>query len=179
MKLSLEQEQKKFYNSNKDYFTYSRSLNAEMTEERREAFRFIPNGSLVLDIGCGTAENGKYISEFAGYVGIDLSGMALDMAMDYKSKNFNLIRGDVSKLPLKPNSFDVVLSTYSLEHFLSPRNILDGMYEVCKKDGIIIIISPAWDLPFKFPPSINLNLNSHKRLFFSLVRVFEDLFSVI
>ena len=175
MKTSLEEELKNFYNSNEEYYIYARRLNEPFTDERKEAFGLIPNGSFVLDVGCGTAENGKFISRSARYVGLDFSKIALDMASDYKSKSFYLVVGDVSRLCFKPNSFDVVLSTYSLEHFSKPKEVLDQMYMTCKKDGKIIIISPAWDLPFAFPPSMNMGRMTFKLLFYSLLRVFEDL----
>ncbi len=173
--MTLKKELKDFYNSNRDYYLEARRLNVNLTDEREKAFRFIPAGSLVLDIGCGTAENGKFISEFARYVGLDFSTIALDMALDYKLKNFYLVKGDVSRPCFKPGSFDVVISTYSLEHFLAPRDVLDQMYNVCKKGGCLIIISPAWDLPFQFPPSMNFAGNIYRRFFYIILRIFEDL----
>ncbi len=175
MKMNLEKELKDFYNSNKEYYAYARKLNELLSDEREKAFSFIPSGSLVLDIGCGSAENGKYISKFARYVGLDFSRIAIDMALDYKSENFHLVKGDACNLCFKPNSFDAVISTYSLEHFLAPKDALNQMYNACRKGGNIIIISPAWDLPFQFPSSMNIDKDIRKRFFYTILRVIEDL----
>ncbi len=173
-KIEIERSSRKFYNTNREYFVYEKGLNESLSKEREEAFRFIPPGSLVLDVACGTAENGRYISKFATYVGVDFSDIAIEMARHNKSENFKIVKAVSSDLPFNDNTFDIVLATYALEHFLDPQYAIDEMYRVCKKGGMIIMLSPAWDLPFQFPPSMSIERNILKRLFYTIMRVTED-----
>jgi ubiquinone/menaquinone biosynthesis C-methylase UbiE len=169
-----------FWNTSKEYFVYGRSINIQLTDERREMLEHIAKNSLVLDVACGTAENGKYISKFAKYVGCDVSSIALKMAKDYANSNFFLIKSDTDRLPFSNNTFDVVVSTYSLEHFTDPKKVLDEIYRVCNKNGSIILISPSWDLPYSPPPSLkNKVQNRLYRYRFDAYRFKEEILEII
>ncbi len=143
-----------FWDKDEEYFRFARDANLVLKGEREDMLRYINPGDLVLDVACGSAENGRYISQFAHYVGTDISSIALKMGRDYKNENFDLVHSDAEMLPFADNFFNVVLSTYSLEHFLNPKKVIDEMYRVCKKTGKIISISPAWDFPLSLPPSL-------------------------
>lgn len=143
-----------FWNKSEEYFNQARNANLELKFERRDMLKYISRNDLVLDVASGTCENGKYISQFAHYIGVDISSIALEMAKDYSNDNFSVVKADVESLPFDDNKFDVVLSTYSLEHFLNPKKVVDEMYRVCKKQGKIILISPAWDFPLSLPSSL-------------------------
>jgi ubiquinone/menaquinone biosynthesis C-methylase UbiE len=169
-----------FWDTSSDYFLLARQKNIQLTDERDDMLKRIPKDSLVLDVACGTAENGKYISKIAKYLGIDISTLGLQMAKDYANPNFSLLRSDVDKLPFFDNSFDVIISTYSLEHFTDPEIVLNEIYRVCKKNGHIILISPSWDLPYSPPPSINEKLkNRFFRYRFDLFRFKEEILEIL
>lgn len=169
-----------FWDTSRDYFLLSRQKNIQLTEERNEMFQYISRDSLVLDVACGTAENGKHISEFATYVGCDISTIGLKMAKDYANPNFFLTRSDIEKLPFADNSFDTVISTYSLEHFTNPEIALNDIYRVCKKNGHIILISPSWDLPYSPPPSLKEKVkNRFFRYRFDVFRFKEEVLEIL
>lgn len=163
-----------FWDKDKEYSKLAREANLVLKEERLDMLKYINQGDLVLDVGCGGSENGRYISQFAYYVGTDISSMAIKMGMDYKNENFDLVRSNVEMLPFIDNSFDVVLSTHSLEHFLNPKKVIDEMYRVCKKTGKIILISPAWDFPLSLPPSLG-RLNRLQKLRFIFKKSIKQL----
>lgn len=150
----------KFWNESEEYFQKASDVNRELTNERKEMLKYISKEKKVLDIGCGTAENSIHISKIAKYVGIDISDIALKIAEKYKNDNVTLLKADISEIPFSDDSFDVIICTYSFEHFLEPEKILNEMLRVCKEKGKIIIISPSWDFPFSFPPSINFSSRS-------------------
>ena len=56
--------------------------------------------------------------------------------------------------------FDDVICTYSLEHFVNPKKVIEEMVRVCKVGGKIIIMSPAWDNIFSYPPSLKTKMKS-------------------
>lgn len=152
-KNSLKKKLFDFWDSSKEYYDYARSLNINLPEERRETLKYVPANALVLDVASGSCENGLYISKSAKYVGADISRTALRMAKDFQNDNFELVRTDVETLPFCSEKFDVVISTFSLEHFTNPKKVIAEMHRVCKTGGRIIILSAAFDFPFDFYPN--------------------------
>jgi len=112
-----------FWNGSKEYFQEASNVNKELTDERKKMLQYITSGMEVLDVACGTAENSIYISKVAKYFGIDISNVAIEMAQKYKNDNVQLMKADVANIPFENNSFDVVISTYAIEHFLEPEKI--------------------------------------------------------
>lgn len=154
-KLDLLQRQlRQFYGSCGEYFTEAHQANLEFSPERQAVFAFIPPQAKVLDVGCGSCENGLRISSAASYVGCDVSATALKLAhASLPPEKRNFTQGESHALPFKTGSFEVVLSTYALEHFVFPRESLDEMWRVCRPGGRVLLISPAYDDPRWLPPS--------------------------
>src|SRR2546422_10351718 len=75
-----------------------------------EIARVIPEGSEVLDVGCGNGFIAHHLSAMLGanVVGIDL-GNSSDSLIDYR-------RYDGAQFPAVDDSFDVVLLCYVLHH---------------------------------------------------------------
>jgi len=92
-----------------------------------------------LDIGCKNKELKKYLPNFK-YLGIDISPAA----------DIKLNLNKVNKLPLKSNSFDVVVLSAILEHLFYPQMILKEAIRISKK---YLIIS----LPNDFAYALRLN----------------------
>jgi SAM-dependent methyltransferase len=69
------------------------------------------------------------------------------------SSGFTL--GESQTLPFADGSFDVVLSTYALEHFVFAKESLEEMWRVCRPGGLLLLISPAYDDPRCLPPSVS------------------------
>ena len=129
-------------------------MNRELTPERAELFRFIPDGARVLDVGCGACDNAHAIAPRAKYFGCDVSHLALRRgAAAFPNLSLQFAQGESQRLPFRDGSFDVALSTYALEHFVFPRESLDEMWRVCGAGGRVILISPAYDDPRLLPPS--------------------------
>lgn len=93
------------------------------------------NVSTILDAGCGEgfildrlqeAQIGKNL------VGIDISKDAINLGKILFPK-LDLRVGDITKLPFKNNSYDVVICTEVLEHLKNPRKALKEMIRVSKK----------------------------------------------
>jgi len=88
----------------------------------------------IIDVGCG---NKPYASLFAAftkkYVGVDVDPQVADV----------VARGE--KLPIKKNSFDLVLCFQTLEHCEYPQKVIAEMYRVLRRGGCVILSTHgAW-----------------------------------
>ncbi len=82
-----------------------------MVQEKKAVLSLLDRGESLLDLGCGDA---KLTQTFAAktkakkVISVDRFG---------KSKNIKIIKSDLNReLPFKIESFDIVISHYSLEH---------------------------------------------------------------
>jgi ubiquinone/menaquinone biosynthesis C-methylase UbiE len=160
-KTVLKNKMVQFYNKNEQYFLQNAEDNKEFSDERKSILNFINENSRVLDVACGMAENAELVTTKAFYQGTEMSDAAIELAKKKFSNNkrISMGKGDAEQLPHKDDMFDVVMSTYALEHFTDPRKAIDEMVRVCKPGGKIVIIAPAWDNPFWVPPSMGHELD--------------------
>jgi SAM-dependent methyltransferase len=99
-------------------------------------------GHEVLDAACGTAY-GSAILAAAGasrVVGVDLDPEAL--ASVAPPGNVELIVGDVRKLPLGDDAFDVVVCFETIEHIEDGAAALREFSRVLRPDGVLLLSSP-------------------------------------
>lgn len=106
----------------------------------------------LLDIGCA---DGYFLKKVADLLpgtktyGVDVSEKLI-RAGRLRYPKINFVVADAHALPFKDNQFDLVLSTESLEHFLSPLEALSEMKRVIRPQGKIIIELDSGSLLFKF-----------------------------
>lgn len=96
----------------------------------------IDQDKLSLDIGCGEYGEG---------------GVNIDVYFPAKpQKNFILASAEL--LPFKDKSFDIVKSSYVIEHLLSPKRFIIENCRISKNEVIIITDNSEWvgDLFFRF-----------------------------
>lgn len=106
--------------------------------------RYLPkNKSLkILDAGCGPGAALVYLSQFGEVIGVDISEEALQFA----KKRGRVIKGDVSSLPFRDETFDVVVCLDVLYHqWVHVEKALSEMKRVLRKGGILFIREPAFD----------------------------------
>jgi SAM-dependent methyltransferase len=98
-------------------------------------------GKLVLDAGCGA---GRF-AEVALRAGARVVGVDLSYAIDAAAQNVqrweavDLIQADLLRLPLKPASFDLVMSLGVLHHTPNPRQAFGQLLRLVKPGGKITI----------------------------------------
>lgn len=103
---------------------------------RRELFSDIKKGDKVLDVGCGSGYNFKYIKENGGNVfGIDLSEEMLDCVKE----DVKLIKGDISQLNLNLK-FDVVSGVLSFSVIPDLDNAIKNIKNLLRNEGKILIL---------------------------------------
>jgi ubiquinone/menaquinone biosynthesis C-methylase UbiE len=100
-----------------------------------------------LELGCGTGNNLKFLSEFGfNFVhGIDGSPSALDLARDHLKDcddNIKLTSADFISIPEENSIYDLALDRGSITHnnFESCNSILDEIYRVLKPEGYLISV---------------------------------------
>lgn len=110
----------------------------------------LPVGSKVLDAACGCGygthvlfATGKTIA-----VGIDISGRAIDIAMNHFSAT-QWVQADLQTLRLDENIFDVIVSLETLEHLPSPELALCTFKRALRPNGVLFASVPNEDVyPF-------------------------------
>lgn len=97
----------------------------------------------ILDVGCGPGAALLYLSKFGEVTGVDLS----DEALKFAKKRGKVKKADISSLPFKDASFDVVTCLDVLYHAWVKDNnrALLQINHVLKPGGIFLLREPAYD----------------------------------
>jgi ubiquinone/menaquinone biosynthesis C-methylase UbiE len=99
----------------------------------------------LLDVACG---GGLVVCEFAPRVkhatGIDMTPAMLDRARQIAAENgisnVTWARGDGGLLPYADGSFDIVVTRFSMHHFVDPLCVLQEMVRVCAPGGRVVVV---------------------------------------
>jgi len=101
-------------------------------------------GDTVLDVACG---GGVVACGFAPHVahvtGIDMTPAMLARAADHAKalglSNVTWQQGDATRLPFPDAAFSLVLTRFSLHHFLEPLAVFEEMVRVCRPGGRVMV----------------------------------------
>jgi ubiquinone/menaquinone biosynthesis C-methylase UbiE len=109
-------------------------------------FNSVSENEIWLDLGCGhhllpswrtaAEKNLSRIPEFIA--GLDYDHCSLHKNVSIK----NLIRGEISKLPFKDNTFTLITSNMVFEHLTDPLSQLLEIYRILKPGGRLIFHTP-------------------------------------
>lgn len=122
----------------------------------------------VLEAGSGSCESLIHITKKAEKVtGLDNSKSAIKLGYEnFKKANINrkkyqLVLGDIFKMPFPKNSFDIVFNAGVIEHFDSVKPIKE-MLKATKQGGKTIILVPAKNSVFGMAFRIAKNTGARK-----------------
>lgn len=96
----------------------------------------------ILDAGCGTGLNLKYLQSRGDSVGLDISEDALGFSRARGVRS--LICASADKLPLMNKSFDLVLALDVIEHIEDDNSVIREFNRVLSPGGWLIITVPAF-----------------------------------
>jgi len=107
------------------------------------------SSGLVLDIGCGSGIQKKFLSPDCIYFGLDLPFTSINWYQTIPD-----VYGTAEMLPLKDSAVSTILLLDVLEHVKAPVKCLEELYRVLAPGGILIIkipfIYPIHDAPLDF-----------------------------
>ncbi|MCH2373207.1 MAG: class I SAM-dependent methyltransferase [Planctomycetes bacterium] len=98
----------------------------------------------IVDVGCGGGYLLAALTRLRprlSMVGVELSGEALRLARIETPKT-NLLRAQGELLPLPSRTFDTVVCSGNLEHFVNPAAGAQELARVCRADGRIWTLLP-------------------------------------
>ena len=99
----------------------------------KEILKHKTSGTL-LEIGCAQGGFLKLAKEHFDVEGIDVSEFAVNCA----KKDHNVWVGDIQKIKLEENKYDVIVIFNVLEHLKNPSLAIANIYSALKKGGIVI-----------------------------------------
>jgi 2-polyprenyl-3-methyl-5-hydroxy-6-metoxy-1,4-benzoquinol methylase len=106
----------------------------------RSAYRWVPAGSRVLDIGCGGCESLGYLRSLGCAVqGVEADENVRDLA---RQQGFEVHIGTFDPALYEPNSFDNVTMDQVIEHMTDPVTTLRGIEGILKPGGLAILSTP-------------------------------------
>lgn len=116
------------------------------TDPKEQAFRLVPSGSRVLDLGCWTGRLGEKLKKEKGcfVVGVDIDGEALSGAEKREDKVLAIDLDQPERLmkALESEVFDYILALDVLEHLKNPGKLLSSLKIFLKKNGKMIVSVP-------------------------------------
>jgi SAM-dependent methyltransferase len=123
---------------------------------------------MILEIGAGRSGFGEWLKEqgLRDRVRWSTQDVTTQNARWLDSQADEIFYGDVSEIPATAQ-FDIVFSTYVLEHVTDPAIHLNYLHSFLRPDGSLFIFCPRYDLPGYFCPS-SRHLNWFTRLGFGL-----------
>jgi SAM-dependent methyltransferase len=118
----------------------------------REALKYIPDNSFVLDIGCGDSES--IIAVESNKSNVTVIGMDIRMPPSDK----RCVCASCGAMPFKDNMFDCVLCLAVLEHTPYQLKVLMEISRVLKDGGSVIITTPNpfFTIPSRIASLLNL-----------------------
>jgi SAM-dependent methyltransferase len=99
----------------------------------------------IVEAGCGRAWVLGDIGRNTEITGVDLDEEALRIRIDDKGDLDKVIHGDLMEVDLPPGSFDMVFSSYVLEHLEQPGMALDRFFGWLRTGGLCAVIIPDKD----------------------------------
>jgi SAM-dependent methyltransferase len=105
---------------------------AASSPSRGQAAAYLPEGSKILDVACGTAANVEWFKRRGRYFGTDVCFGFFRLAHKPEKR---LTCANAEALPFGDASFDAATLTFALEHTVNPVGVLRELCRVVGKKG--------------------------------------------
>lgn len=123
--------------------------------------RFIPSGSTILDVGCGTGGFAAMMQKNYSMICLDTSPTALEFCSKRGLKNqFN---GLLSEFDDKSNPVDAVTMLDVVEHIEDDESALRDAYNLLPDGGVAFITVPAYQWLWSFHDVIHMHYRRYSR----------------
>lgn len=139
----------------KDYYDCSETISDTFKPHLgfQKLQQYAAEAQEILECGCGIGSSLKLIwRKKAYFYGIDITSYAVKRARKLwqKRPNVTFRVGLCEKLSFVNQRFDLVYSSYTLEHVLDPDKAVSEMIRVVKPNGLIVIICPNYGSPLEY-----------------------------
>ena len=140
-----------FYNSEvaAHYFATAEDINVEWSPSFLGHWRLkdaVPVGSRVLDLGCGSAHTARHFADRQIiYTGVDWSAERIERNREAMPQH-QFVASSLYDVSLPSDSFDAVVSFYTIEHLVWPHRLLDQMYRLVRPGGLVAVLCPPFRL---------------------------------
>lgn len=106
--------------------------------------KHLPNGSTVLDVGCGNGIIARHLGgEGFNVYGIDISVKAIEKARaltNLPNVSFDVISAE--ELVADGRKYHAIICSEVLEHLNQPEKLLNTLYQSLADDGVLIVTVP-------------------------------------
>jgi SAM-dependent methyltransferase len=97
-------------------------------------------GLRLLDCGCGTGHNLHLLQRYGRAFGFDLTPSGLDYARDAGAP---LVRADISRIPFRPGTFDIVTSFDVLQYAADDQATMIELAGLLRPGGTLVLTAAA------------------------------------
>jgi SAM-dependent methyltransferase len=104
----------------------------------------------ILEAGCGRRWYFDLQGAHYKLIGIDLDKDALEVRINEEKDLHEAIVGDLRNAPLMPEAYDVIYSSYVLEHIEGAQQVLENFCKWLKSDGLLIVYIPDRESVYGF-----------------------------
>lgn len=108
-------------------------------------------GKDVLDVGCGKGKESVAIAIYGAknVLGIDINKNLIKEGKKSANQKVSFLLGDATRMCVNANSFDVIISKDSMEHFMTPEKVFAECERVLRRGGYFYIsFGPPWLSPY-------------------------------
>ncbi len=137
------------YKIDAEEFDYFEERTGATEHDERRVHEYIiskieENVKSILDVGAGSAWVADYfVKNSVKVTSLDLSKINVTKAKEIVPENLHSqIVADSFKLPIKNNSYDIVIASEIIEHVISPKDFVNELFRVVKPGGKLIITTP-------------------------------------
>lgn len=158
----------KHFDSLAESYDFWKKKNAYYYTSVKEVFRsLIPQGTKILDVGCGTGDILAYLEPKYG-VGIDISSKFIEIAKEkYKSRS-SLHFSTVTVRELRTKNFDFIILSDVIEHLEDINEMFSDILSIADQKTLVIITmaNSSWEPILEIAEKLNLKMpeGPHKRL---------------
>jgi ubiquinone/menaquinone biosynthesis C-methylase UbiE len=101
----------------------------------------LPTGSRLVDVGCGTGANLKFLAGYGRVIGLDWGAAAARHARKHAAAP--VLRGDATSLPFADDSVDLITALDLIEHVEDDSACVAEFARVCRPGGFVLATVPA------------------------------------
>lgn len=155
------------------YYTRKLRFDDMFSEQYKTIFKLNENTKIkILEIGCGPGALAGALHRWypnADIIGLDRDSEFICFAKKHES-GIAFIEGDITSLPFRDNSFDVVISNTVSEH-IEPSKFYGEQIRVLKEKGICLVLSSRKGI--RVAPSC-ISSNEYEKNFWEKAKRYDD-----